>query len=203
MRGLATLVLSLLVAIACTGCGDGDTTVTSTVVDGTSTSTTEGSTTTGSDTSPGPSGELLANGVGAVKQGTTTAEAEDLFGPPDQQDQFSGCEFDPNSPATLQFRYDVPDGSLAINFEATSNEMVSYQTTSSQFPTTLGDRVGDSFQSLQDNWGSSLTALDIGAPSTPRAGYWVVRDSPEAELLFDISGSRIKSISGGYLPPCE
>lgn len=182
------LVLLLVVAIACTGCGDGDTTVTSTVDE---------------ETSTGPSGELLANGVGAVKQGTTTEEAEDLFGPPDQQDQFSGCEVNPDSPATLQFRYDVPDGSLAINFEATSKEMVSYQTTSSQFPTALGDRVGDSFQSLQDNWGSSLTALDIGLPSTPRAGYWVVQDSPEAELLFDVSGTRIKSISGGYLPPCE
>lgn len=165
--------------------------------------TTSTSTTSTSETASGPAGPLLANGVGDVKQGTSVVAAIDLFGQPAGREQFPGCELDPESSPIVQLSYELGDGSLYLNFDAARDELVSYRTDSSELATALVDRVGESFESVRANWGSSLEPLAIGAPATPKSGAWAVEDSPTSQLIFTIEDGTVRSISGGYLPPCE
>ena len=79
----------------------------------------------------------------------------------------------------------------------------SYRTTSPELATESGSRVGDSFTSLRDSYGPTLRALDVGARSTPRAGFWYVGVNLKSALLFSIAGANLRSISGGSIEICE
>jgi hypothetical protein len=165
----------------------------------------------GGDPSPsegppaGPEGNLSFEGVGLVSQGTTVADAIETFGPPDERKEVAGCPYKPDDPRKVQLSYGLPDGSLVVYFDAPTEEMISYATTSKRFPTFAGDRVGDPYASLESNWGTALEYVPLGVSEPPpdHSGYWEVKDTPRSKLLFDVSADRVKSISGGYLPPCE
>jgi hypothetical protein len=181
-RSLSALLVTALLSIA--GCGGDDTTSVETQV-------------------AEPSGELTATGVGELTQGASLDEAIAAFGEPAARERFPGCELDLEADPVVQLTYDLPDGELILTFAAASAELESYRTTSEQFQTALGDRVGDAYESVRDNWGNSLEPLSLGAPATPEEGFWFVEEARRSQLLFAISGGRVESISGGYLPPCE
>jgi hypothetical protein len=185
------IALAAAAVLAGAGCGDEEDTTT----------TTSSSTTTEETTAP--SGELTADGVGELKQGTSLDEAVAAFGEPTERERFPGCELDPNAKPVVQLTYDLADGELILTFAAASAELESYRTTSEQFETTLGDHVGDAYESVRDNWGNALEPLSLGVPATPEDGFWFVQQAPRSQLLFAISGGEVESISGGYLPPCE
>jgi hypothetical protein len=201
LLALSALALSLTLA----ACGDDGetTTVTETTGTGTEATETSESTETTATTSGGPSGQLTSSGVGEVKRGTTTDQAQELFGEPAKTQKGPGCELAPDSQGALAWTYQLGDGRLILVFDAASGELGSYRNTGSSMETTLGDKVGDPFSSLQANWGNSLDPLDLGVGSTAKAGIWLVKDGPENELLFDIRGGRINSISGGHIEICE
>lgn len=196
---------SLATVALLAGCGGGD----STTVVQPQTTPTDSSSTAPEATDPaappaGPSGELLADGIGDVTQGASPSEVEESFGEPVRTDQFPGCELDPEASPVVQFTYDLPGGALTINFDARTNEMTSYRTDSPALETSLGDAVGDGFSELKEHWGASLEPLVLGSeqPSS-EVGTWVVTDGPRSQLLFSIDRGEIAAIQGGYLPPCE
>ena len=196
---LAVAALAVAVTLAACGGGDEEGTVESPGVDETSSSA---SVTETSHTPDGPGGVLTSSGVGQVSKGASTGEVEELFGPADSEQTGPGCELAPDSPGALAWTYDLGDGSLILTFDAASGELGSYRTTSPSLKTTLGDSVGEEFGILQRNWGSSLEPYPLGQP-TAKAGLWVVRDSAEEELLFDVRGGKIAGISGGHIEICE
>lgn len=199
---IALLALGLPLTLAACG-DDGTTTVTETTGTSTeATDTNEVTETTATTAGAGPSGQLTSSGVGEVKRGTTTDQAEELFGEPDKTQKGPGCELAPDSQGALAWTYDLGDGQLILDFDAASGELGSYRNTSTSLETTLGDKVGDPFSSVQDNWGNSLQPLDLGIGATPKAGIWIVKDGDD-ELLFDIRGGKIAAISGGHIEICE
>ena len=151
----------------------------------------------------GPRGNLTADRIGPVQQGMTTGEVHHLFGRPDETDRASGCEFNPSAGPTLTWTWLIQDGSLQLSFDGVHGRLSSYRINSPKLSTTLGNRVRNSFHSLRLSWGQSLKPLSLGTASTSKEGYWYVGDPESNELLFDIRGGAIDSISGGYLPPCE
>jgi hypothetical protein len=180
----AVLLLCFLVLFA-TGCGDGD------------------DETTG-QTATGPRGELSETAIGAAEEGASTAEVEELFGAPDQEDELPGCELaGPNATPVLQWIWNLEDGSASIDFDAATEKLMSYRTSSSDLPTTNGARVGDSFEALRGSYGPTLKPLDLGVPSTEREGPWYVGDPAKSWLLFTVAGGKIKTIQGGNLTICE
>lgn len=210
MRRIApAALLALFLALgsglsACGGDDDETTTVESPGVDQTSSAETE--TDANAETTAsvsGPEGALKSTGVGEVSRGDSTTDVEELFGAPDGTQSGPGCELAPDSPGALAYTYDLGDGELILSFDAASGELGYYRNTSPSLETTLGDRVGDRFATLQQNWGSSLEPLPLGAGPTAKNGIWVVRDGPEDELLFDIRGGEIDGISGGHIEICE
>ncbi len=196
-------VAAVAVALLLAGCGgdEEEGTVESPGVDETSSS--ESSVTQTTDGTPdGPEGVLTSSGVGQVSKGASTDEVEELFGAADSEQTGPGCELAPDSPGALAWTYDLGDGTLILTFDAASGELGSYRSTSTSLKTTLGDTVGEEFTLLKQNWGSSLEPYPLGQP-TPKAGLYVVRDSAEEELLFDIRGGKIAGISGGHIEICE
>jgi hypothetical protein len=195
------LILALVAALVwlLSGCGGWDTT---TIIR--RPATTETTDSPPESPSPsGPRGELTSASVGPVRQGMTTAQVRSLFGAPDRTKHFSGCPLYSGSTATLDWIWDLTDGGITLDFDAASGRLSSYRTTSPGFPTTIGNRVGDSFQSLHESWGTGLHPLSLGVPSTAQSGEWFVRDTPKAELLFSIRGGKVTTITGGYVPICE
>lgn len=130
-------------------------------------------------------------------------EAVDTWGQSDDRRRFPGCEFDPSAPGTTVLVWNVPDGEVMLSFNAETERLDSYRTSSRRFPTRAGVRVGDSFAVLKDSEGSILSPLDLGITSTPKDGYWYTGDPARAEQLFTIAGGKITMISGGFLPVCE
>jgi hypothetical protein len=156
-------------------------------------------------TSAGPQGQLTTTGIGEVQRGMSTEEAEQLFGAPDQEQKGPGCELAPQAKGALAWTYKLDDGEVLLNFDAGSGELGYYRTTSPSFETTLGDKVGDTYASLKQHWGSDLEPLPLGTGPTPKAGFWVVKDEedPRSALNFDIRGGKIAGVLGGHIEICE
>jgi hypothetical protein len=198
-------VAATAVAVTLTACGGDEEqgTVESPGVDETSAAETGSEVTETSEGTPaGPEGVLTSSGVGEVSRGDSTDQVEELFGPADETQTGPGCELAPDSPGALAWTYDLGDGTLILSFDAASGELGFYRNTSPGLLTTLGDSVGEEFGLLQQNWGSSLEPFPIGEP-TAKAGLWVVRDSAEEELLFEIFKGKVTAISGGDIQICE
>ncbi len=157
----------------------------------------------GAQAASGPHGSLDFDAVGEVGQGSSTTDARQAFGPPDQTRHAPGCELSASSPEQVVWTYGLPDGDLTLNFGASDDALISYRTTSRELPTVQGNRVGDDFGAVRDSWGSALQPLNLGQPATPQAGFWYVKHGPRSQLTFAIAGGRVTSISGGYTPPCE
>jgi hypothetical protein len=191
----------LVIALALVACGDDDETTT---VTETAPSTDTAATATEA-TSAGPQGQLITTGIGEVHQGMSTEEVEQLFGAPDQEQRGPGCELAPQAKGAIAWTYELDDGEVVLNFDAGSGQLGYYRTTSPGFETTLGDRVGDSYASLKQHWGSDLEPLPLGTGPTPKAGFWVVKDEqdPRSALNFDIRGGKIAGILGGHIEICE
>jgi len=198
MRHLTTAGL-LVLALALAACGDDETTTV------TETGPATGTETTTETTAVGPQGELTTTGIGEVEQGMRTEEVAELFGEPDQEQKGPGCELAPKAKGALAWTYAVPDGEVILNFDAGSGQLGFYRTTSPSLQTTLGDKVGGSYDSLRRNWGSDLEPLPIGSGPTPKAGFWIVKDTddPRSALNFDIRGGKIAAILGGHIEICE
>ena len=155
-----------------------------------------------SQVSQEPGGELTAQGVGPVTTGQSPAAARESFGPPDEQRREPGCELSGHPQKQLAMVWHLDHGSLTLQFDA-GDRFSSYRTTSPELPTEAGIRVGDSFSSLRDGYGATLRPLDIGAASTPRAGFWYVGRNLDSALLFSLAGGKVRSISGGSIQICE
>jgi hypothetical protein len=151
----------------------------------------------------GPQGPLTSSGIGEAQRGDSTAEVRELFGEPDREQTGPGCELAPDSKGALAWTYRLDDGIVVISFDAASGELGSYRNTGPGLETTLGDTVGEPFKALRANWGGSLEPLDLGTGPTAKAGIWLVKDGPEAELLFEVRGGRVAAISGGHIEICE
>jgi hypothetical protein len=198
MRRL-TAVAVLALALVPAACGDDDsaTTVTETAPETDTAGTTEA-------TAGGPQGELTTTGIGSVNQGMSTAEVRELFGEPDRTQKGPGCELAPKAKGAIAWTYELGDGEVILNFDAASGELGFYRTTSPSLQTTLGDKVGDTYDSLRQNWGSDLEALPLGRP-TPKAGFWIVKDEGDSRswLNFDVRGGKVAGILGGRIEVCE
>ena len=181
------LVLGISAAFALAACGGGgdETTVVSQP-----------------QTTKEPGGDLTANGVGSVTIGQSPAEVRKSFGAPDEQRREPGCELSGHPQKQLAMVWHLDQGSLTLQFDA-DDRFSSYRTTSPELPTDAGIRVGDSFSSLRDGYGATLRRLDVGAQSTPRAGFWYVGRNLDSALLFSIAGGTARSISGGSIEICE
>jgi hypothetical protein len=193
--------MMLVLALGLVACGDDDdeaTTVTETATTGA-----EGTGTT--EAGSGPAGELTTTGIGEVQQGMRTEEVQELFGAPDQEQTGPGCELAPQAKGALAWTYKLDDGEVILNFDAGSGELGFYRVTSPSLETTLGDKVGDTYATLKENWGSDLEPLPLGTGPTPKAGFWVVKDEedPRSALNFDIRGGKIAGILGGHIEVCE
>ena len=149
-----------------------------------------------------PGGDLSAKGVGPVTVGQTPAAVRNSFGDPDEQRREPGCELSGHPQKQLAMVWHLDQGSLTLQFDP-KDRLSSYRITSPELPTSAGARVGDSFSSLRDTYGPTLRRLDIGAKSSPRAGFWYVGPNLNSALLFSIAGAEVRSISGGKIEICE
>lgn len=190
---------SLLLA----ACGDDDDSTTTVTEPGVSE---EGTAATGAETTAasGPSGELTSSGVGEVTQGMSLAEIEAIFGPANRTQKSAGCELDPKATGSTAATYEIEHGrNLIFVLEDPSGGMVSYRNTSPSLTTEKGDVVGDSFESLQANWGDELQPLNIGsAQANAKTGIYEVKDG-ETTLTFEIFKGKIGAISGGTIQICD
>lgn len=186
------IVLSLPLVLA--ACGGGGTTITDTGTAGTTTGAAEG-----------PQGELAEDAIGSVKVGASTDNVEAAFGKPDQERQTPGCELaGPNATPVLQWTWNLSNGAVMLDFDATTNQLISYRTTSRDLPTTAGVRVGDSYATLSDAYGATLKPLQLGsAKPTSASGSWYTGRQGKAWLLFTIAGGAIRTIQGGNIQICE
>ena len=194
------LIGMLALTLGLVACGDDDD---STTVTETATTETEATTET---TAGGPSGELTTTGIGEVQQGMRTEEVQALFGEPASEQKVPGCELaGPQATNDLVWTYELGEGDAILNFDSASGRLGSYTVTGPSLETTLGDRVGNTYASLEENWGSDLEPLPIGTGPTPKAGIYVVRDEQDqrAVLHFDIRGGKIAAILGGHVEICE
>lgn len=196
----ATVLAGLVAALVLAACGDDEeaTTVTETATSIEQPTETD-------EAGAGLTGELTTTGIGEVEQGMRTEEVQELFGPPDQEQRGPGCELAPQAKGALAWTYNLDDGEVILNFDAGSGELGFYRTTSPSLETTLGDKVGDTYASLKEHWGSDLEPLPLGSGPTPKAGFWVVKDEedPRSALNFDIRGGKIAGILGGHIEICE
>jgi hypothetical protein len=144
----------------------------------------------------GPTGDLSFDSVGAVKQGMTMAQVEELFGRPSRKEQTSS---EAETGALKTWTWDLPSGRVSVSFSGSDGRMINYGTNSPRLPTAWGPRIGDSFTSLQDVWGTALKPVTLGSDtSDPTNGLWIVSDSKRGNsLLFRISDGAISSIWGG------
>ncbi|MDP9228673.1 MAG: hypothetical protein M3M99_06405 [Actinomycetota bacterium] len=133
----------------------------------------------------------------------TPEQVAAIFGPPQRQRTFPGCELDPKAPDSISAKYRLDDGVLYLIYNEPTRELESYRTTSPSLQTADADRVGDPFSSLQQRHGDELRPLPLGQPPTEQEGFWSISDGPRSQLLFDIRKGAIAGISGGYLRPCE
>lgn len=148
-------------------------------------------------TSPsGPTGNLTLDSVGPVRQGMTMAQVEEQFGSPSQKTQQGPVAA---IPALKTWEWNLPNGEIFISFRASNGRMIHYGTTSPRLPTSQGPRVGDSFSSLKDVWGTALEPVTLGSDtSNSTNGLWTVTDpSTKNSLLFRISDGTISTIWGG------
>lgn len=181
-------LIALLASLALAACGGDDESTTTTVKE---------------EPAAAPEGPLTAQGVGDVNRGASTAEVEEAFGPADSEDTAPGCELaGPNAPEVLTWTYDLGDSELLLHFDPGSGELVDYRTDSPSLETALGDRVGDDFSAVQDNWGNDLKPFPLGQP-TPQEGIWAVQEGPEDTLMFDVRGGAVSAILGGFVQICE
>jgi len=153
--------------------------------------------------STGPEGTLTATSFGSVEQGMEIKEVVDLWGVPDKRNRYPGCEIDPNSSPVIVLTWNVSDGDVGTTFNANTERLDSYRTSSRRFPTSRGVRIGDKFAVVKGTEGSTLQPLSLGLESTALDGFWFTGDLGRAAQLFTIAGGKITTISGGYLPPCE
>ncbi len=161
----------------------------------------DGGTTT--EEASGPTGPLTSGGVGDVTRGATPSEVEEAFGAADTEETVVGCELaGPSAPKVLTWTYDLGDGELRMNFDPGPGELVDYRSTSPGQETSLGDKVGDDFARVRDNWGSDLEPFPLGQP-TPQEGIWAVSEGAENKLMFDIQGGKVTAILGGFVQVCE
>ena len=167
------------------------------------TTTTETTETTETEAASGPEGPLTAGGVGPVERGASTGETKQAFGPADGTETVVGCELaGPNAPEVLTWTYDLGEGELLLTFNPASGKLVYYRTMSPSLETALGDRVGDEFAEVRDNWGSDLKKFPLGQV-TPQEGLWAVSEGPEDRLMFEIQGGKVTAILGGFVQICE
>ncbi len=153
--------------------------------------------------SEGVRGELTAEGIGEIKQGSTTEEAAAAFGEPDKKQEGPGCELAPGSDRGVAWTYELGDGTAILVFDAATGELGNYRVTSPSLETTLGDTVGEPFAELRANWGDSLEGLPLGEKPTAKAGLWQVTEDADSELLFDVRGGKVAGIAGGHIEICE
>jgi TIR domain-containing protein len=157
----------------------------------------------------GPEGNLAFSSVGPVRVGESPDRVRAQFGPPDRA-QRSGV---PDCYTATRWIWDLRNGSFSMDFDPSKRKLTSYSTTSPNLPTTTGNRVNDSFQSIRDTWAASLRPLNLGLASTPRSGYWYVKDvgkhaaaritSYPPKIVYSIAGGKVRSIAGGEVPICE
>lgn len=133
----------------------------------------------------------------------STTEVRRRFGEPDETTTFPGCELGGEPEPGISWTWRLGGGELRLSFDGASAELTSYRIDSPALATALGDRVGDQFASVRENWGGGLKPLDLGVAATETNGYWYSGDPSTSELLFDVRSGQVQSISGGYLPPCE
>lgn len=196
-RGLGVAAVLVSSTIGLAACGSGDSSVA-----GTSPATT-------AQKAPpvvapaGPKGALSETSFGSVEQGMEISEVVELWGKPDIQKRFPGCELNPDARDNIVSTWYVPDGEVLAAFDAETRRLVSYRTSSRSYPTRSGVRVGDSFAVLKGSEGTALMPLSLGATSTAQNGYWYTGDPARAEQLFSVAGGKVTMISGGYLPACE
>jgi hypothetical protein len=202
VRRLLLIALPALLALSLTlaACGDDDdegTTAAETI-------TTDATTETAEADATGPSGLLTQTGVGLVQRGTTVDEATELFGPPAEELTAPGCELaGPEAPEVRILTYELGDGELNLTFNADTGELESYRSTTPDLETERGDTVDEPFTSVKANWGAELKFLPIGtAKPTGASGLWVVGKTG-SQLLFDVRGGEVASISGGSIQICE
>ena len=196
MRGLLPTSLCCL-ALVLAACGDDETEQPA--------ATTAADTTTAAAANAEPHGELRPDGIGPIDTGASRDEVVAAFGEPDAEEEFaSGCEADPDAAPTVQFSYELENGGLALNFNADTDELVSYFTESPDLATDHGDRVGDSWSDLTASWGAALDPITLGTEKpTPNAGIYKVGPDGEDQLVFDLSARKVRRISGGVLQICE
>ena len=157
----------------------------------------------------GPEGNLAFSSVGPVQVGDSPDRVRAQFGVPDrtQRGGVPGCY------AATRWIWDLRNGSFSLDFDSSKRKLASYSTTSPNFPTLSGNRVDDSFQSIRDTWAAALRPLNLGIASTPRSGYWYVRDvgkhaaaritSFPPKIVYSVAGGKVRSIAGGEVPVCE
>lgn len=197
MRGIL-LILALAPALL-VGCGDDDGETTVAI-----TETVTEAETTEAGTAEGPQGELTQRGIGSVEAGLTTAEVRAEFGPPDHERQVPGCPLaGPNAPPILQWTWEGTDGSTVLDFDVSSEKLVSYRTTSTELESAAGVRVGDPFQALRRGYGDQLQDLPLGAPANERVGLWYIGNPERLWQLFDLRGGKVRNIQGGDIQICE
>ena len=198
MRRALLPVSACCLALALSACGDDEET--------TAAGSTETSTSTTTTAAQGrPSGELTADGVGAITVGSSPEEMKAEFGAPTTEEEFdSACEADPDAAPSVQYSYTFDDGRLAISFNADTDEMTTYFTDSAHLATEHGDRVGDDWQQLASSWGAALDPIVLGTEKpSPEAGVYKVGLDGENQLVFDLSGRKVTRISGGEIRICE
>ena len=190
MRPLIPIVVSLLLVA---GCGDDDA------------DTGSSQPPTATEARPdGPIGELSERGIGSVAAGASADEVSGAFGAPDREREGPGCELaGPNARPVLQWTWDLDDGAVTLDFDASERTLTSYRSTSPSLPTTAGIRVGDRFAALRDAYGPLLKGLPLGAKPTPRAGFWYVGKPAARWQLFDVRGGVVRTIQGGDVQICE
>jgi hypothetical protein len=204
-RTLIALLAVSAFSLGLVACGDDDDDEGTTATAATETTGTPDATETSEATEvvSGREGPLTAGGVGPVERGASTGETEQAFGPADGTETAVGCELaGPNAPEVLTWTYDLGEGELLLTFDPASGKLVYYRTRSPSLETTLGDRVGDEFAGVRDNWGSDLKKFPLGQV-TAQEGIWAVSEGPENKLMFEIQGGKVTAILGGFVQICE
>jgi hypothetical protein len=195
-----SMALAVLAAAGLAACGsDAETTVVST----TTVSPSSTSSATSTDSS-GPAGTMTADGVGEVAIDDSAADLVAAFGHPDSKEQLPGCELGTDPVPLDQYRYQFDEGTLAINVDSETQQVTSYFTDDPTLETEPGDGVGDSWETLEANWGAALDPIVLGSEKpSPEAGAYKVGPDGGNQLIFDLQDRTIQRISGGFLPPCE
>lgn len=199
---LAAILASVTLPLVLVACGDDESTTTETET-GAATDSTE--TTTEEQIAPtGPSGDLSENGLGAATYRLSQEGVVALFGAPDKEQRFPGCELSgSNRTPVISATWNLADGPVQLSFDAKEDTLSTYRTQSSAIATTEGVRVGDPFSDLQAAYGADLEPLNLGINSTPQLGPWIVYPKAKLSILFNIEGGAVTDITGGDIVICE